>query len=43
MATNGKKSRKKLIIISIIVVVLAALGLTVFLGSKKEPVLAVER
>jgi len=41
MATNGKKSRKKLIIISIIVVVLAALGLTVFLGSKKEPVLPV--
>ena len=41
MATNGKKSRKKLIIISAIVVVLVALGLVVFLGSKKEPVLAV--
>ncbi len=41
MATNGKKSRKKLIIISIIALVVIALGLTVFLGSKKEPVLAV--
>ncbi len=41
MATNGKKSRKKLIIITGIVIVLAVLGLVVFLGSKKEPVLAV--
>jgi len=41
MATNGKKSRKKLIIITAIAVVLGALGLVVFLGSKKEPVLAV--
>jgi len=41
MATNGKKSRKKLIIITAIVVVLGALGLVVFLGSKKEPILAV--
>ena len=41
MATNGKKSRKKLIIFSIIGLVLVALGLIVFLGSKKEPILAV--
>jgi HlyD family secretion protein len=41
MATNGKKSRKKLIIFSIIGLVVIALGLVVFLGSKKEPVLAV--
>jgi HlyD family secretion protein len=41
MATNGKKSRKKLIIFSIIGLVVVALGLIVFLGSKKEPILAV--
>jgi len=41
MATNGKKSRKKVFIISGIVLVLAVLGVFVFLGSKKEPILAV--
>ena len=41
MATNGKKSRKKVIIISGIALVLAVLGVFVFLGSKKEPILAV--
>jgi len=41
MATNGKKSRKKLIIFSIIGLVVIVLGLIVFLGSKKEPILAV--
>lgn len=41
MATNGKKSRKKLIIFSVIGLVVVALGLIVFLGSKKEPILAV--
>ena len=41
MATNGKKSRKKLIIFSVIGLVIIVLGLIVFLGSKKEPVLAV--
>jgi len=41
MASNGKKSRKKVFIISGIVLVLAVLGVFVFLGSKKEPILAV--
>ncbi|HTO93664.1 MAG TPA: efflux RND transporter periplasmic adaptor subunit [Bacteroidota bacterium] len=41
MATNGKKSRKKIIIISGIGLVLVVLGVFVFLGSKKEPILAV--
>ncbi|HUI63994.1 MAG TPA: efflux RND transporter periplasmic adaptor subunit [Bacteroidota bacterium] len=38
---NGKKSRKKLIIFSAIGVVIIALVLIVFLGSKKEPILPV--
>lgn len=42
MATNGKKSRKKLIIFSVIGLVLLALGLVLFLGSKKEPILPVQ-
>ena len=42
MATNGKKSKKKVIIFSIIGLVLIALGLIVFLGSKKEPIAAVQ-
>ncbi len=42
MATNGKKSKKKIFIISGIVVVLAALGLVLFLGSKKEPIMPVQ-
>ena len=41
MASNGKKSRKKLIIFSIIGLVVVALVLIAFLGSKKEPILAV--
>jgi HlyD family secretion protein len=42
MATNGKKSKKKIIIFSVIGLVLLALGLIVFLGSKKEPILSVQ-
>ena len=43
MATNGKKSRKKKIIIfSILGVVLIVLALVVFMGSKKEPVVSVQ-
>lgn len=42
MATNGKKSKKKIIIFSILGVVVIALGLIVFLGSKKEPILPVQ-
>jgi HlyD family secretion protein len=42
MATNGKKSRKKLIIFSVIGLVIVALGLVLFLGSKKEPILPVQ-
>jgi HlyD family secretion protein len=42
MATNGKKSRKKLIIFSVIGLVLLVLGLVLFLGSKKEPILPVQ-
>jgi HlyD family secretion protein len=41
MASNGKKSRKKLIIFSIIGLVVVALVLIAFLGSKNEPILAV--
>jgi HlyD family secretion protein len=41
--TNGKKSRKKKIIIfSILGVVLVALALVVFMGSKKEPIISVQ-
>ncbi len=42
MAGNGKKSKKKVIIISIITTVLVALGLIVFLGNKKEPIISVQ-
>jgi HlyD family secretion protein len=42
MATNGKKSKKRLIIFSVIGVVVIALAAIVFLGSKKEPILAVQ-
>jgi HlyD family secretion protein len=42
MATNGKKSRKKVIIFSVIGLLLIALILIVFLGSKKEPVQMVQ-
>jgi HlyD family secretion protein len=42
MANNGKKSRKKVIIFSSIGVVLIGLGLIVFLGSKKEPIVTVQ-
>jgi HlyD family secretion protein len=42
MAKNGKKSRKKLIIFSILGLVVIALGVVVFLGSRKEPVITVQ-
>jgi HlyD family secretion protein len=42
MATNGKKSRKKLIIFSIIGIVLVVLVLLVILGSKRDTVLTVQ-
>ncbi len=43
MATNGKKSRKKKIIIfSILGIVLIVLALVVFMGSKKEPIVTVQ-
>lgn len=42
MAHNGKKSKKKIIIFSIIGSVVIALGLILFLGSKKEPVIQVQ-
>ena len=42
MATNGKKSRKKIIIFSILGVLVIALGLIIFLGSKREPVIQVQ-
>jgi HlyD family secretion protein len=43
MATNGKKSRKKKIIIfSILGVVLIVLALVVFMGSKKEPIVTIQ-
>lgn len=42
MATNGKKSKKKIIIFSLIGVVVVALGLIVLLGSKKEPITTVQ-
>lgn len=42
MTTNGRKSRKKIIILSAIGVVLVALVLVVFLGSKREPIYAVQ-
>jgi HlyD family secretion protein len=42
MATNGKKSKKKLIIFSALGVVVVGLLLVVFLGSKREPVIMVQ-
>lgn len=42
MATNGKKSKKKIIIFSTIGFVVIALGLILFLGSKKEPIMPVQ-
>jgi HlyD family secretion protein len=42
MAGNGKKSRKKLIIFSILGVLVIALALIVFLGSKREPITSVQ-
>jgi len=42
MAKNGKKSKKKIIIFSIIGLLVIALGLVVFLGSRKEPVTTVQ-
>jgi HlyD family secretion protein len=42
MATNGKKSKKKLIIFSIIGVVLIVLVVLVILGSKRDTVLTVQ-
>jgi HlyD family secretion protein len=42
MATNGKKSKKKIIIFSSIGFVAIALGLILFLGSKKEPIMPVQ-
>jgi HlyD family secretion protein len=42
MATNGKKSKKKIIIFSVIGLVLVVLVLLVFLGSKKDAVFTVQ-
>jgi HlyD family secretion protein len=42
MANNGKKSKKKIIIFAILGVIVVALGLIVFLGSKKEPIVTVQ-
>jgi HlyD family secretion protein len=42
MAKNGKKTRKKIIIFSILGLVVIALVVIVFLGSKKEPVITVQ-
>jgi HlyD family secretion protein len=42
MATNGKKSKKKIIIFSVIGLVLIVLVLLVFLGSKKDAVTTVQ-
>lgn len=42
MATNGKKSKKKIIIFSVIGVVLVVLVLLVILGSKRETVFTVQ-
>jgi HlyD family secretion protein len=42
MATNGKKSKKKIIVFSIIGVVLLTLVLLVILGSKRETVITVQ-
>jgi HlyD family secretion protein len=42
MASNGKKKKKRIIIFSVLGVVIIALVLIVFLGSKKETILAVQ-
>ena len=42
MAKNGKKSKKKLIIFSILGLVVIALAVVVYLGSRKEPVITVQ-
>jgi len=42
MATNGKRSKKRIVIFSIGGVVLAGLALMVLLGIKKEPVIVVQ-
>jgi HlyD family secretion protein len=42
MAKNGKKSRKKLIIFAVLGLVVIALTVVVFLGSRKEPVITVQ-
>jgi HlyD family secretion protein len=42
MPNNGKKSKKKIVIFSILGAILIALGLIVFLGSKKEPIFPVQ-
>jgi len=42
MASNGKKKKKRIIIFSILGVAVIALVLIVFLGSKKETILAVQ-
>jgi len=42
MASNGKKSKKKVIIFSALGLVIIALVLIVFLGSKREPVISVQ-
>jgi len=42
MAANGKKKKKRIIIFSVLGVVIIALVLIVFLGSKKETILAVQ-
>ncbi|MDL1893189.1 efflux RND transporter periplasmic adaptor subunit [Sphingobacteriales bacterium CHB3] len=42
MATNGKKSRKKIIIFSIIGLLAVTAGVVLFLGSKKEPIVSVQ-
>ncbi len=42
MAKNGKKSKKRIIIFSVLGVLVIALALVVFLGSKKEPVITVQ-
>jgi HlyD family secretion protein len=42
MAKNGKKTRKKIIIFSILGLVVVALAVIIFIGSKKEPVILVQ-
>lgn len=42
MATNGKKSKKKIIIFSIIGLLAVTAGVVLFLGSKKEPIVSVQ-